>query len=152
MANIFLPSAPSVSTRPLVPPVVDETPNEQIERHVKLALACSQPTRKVMERRRETRHPYPYPVYLTPFDDARVPLVERTLVVVGKHLCDHGVDFYHREPIPFREVICSLAVGNNRWMSLLLELTWCRFSKHGWYDNGGKFLQVIATPPGLARD
>lgn len=126
--------------------------DEALSRQVRLALACSHPPRKVTERRRETRHPYPYPVYLTPLDENRDPLTERTVVVVGKHLSEHGVDFYHRAPFPHKLVVCSLSVGEKRWVSMLLELTWCRFSKHGWYDNGGRFLQPTQTPPALDRD
>jgi hypothetical protein len=135
----------------ILPPQPGESAENLVQRHVRLALSCSQPARKVTERRRETRHPYPYPIYLTPLSPRETPLVDATLVVIGKHLSDHGVDFYHREPIPYGRLICSLGVGDQRWVSLLLELTWCRFSKHGWYDNGGKFLQSVATPPGLRR-
>ena len=32
------------------------------------------------------------------------------------------------------------------WIGLLLELTWCRFTRHGRYDNGGRFLAVVPSP------
>ncbi len=147
MATVPFASS-AIASWPTVPCVGDETSEEQIDRHVNLALVCTQPGRKLAERRREKRNPYPYPIYLTPCDSSRIPQVERTLVVVGKHLGNGGVDFYHREPIPFRHVICSLTVGDTRWISLLLELTWCRFSKHGWYDNGGRFVAVVESPLG----
>jgi hypothetical protein len=102
------------------------------------------------ERRREPRLPYPYPIYLTPINPSGVALVDETLIVIGKHLSEHGVDFYHREAIPHRRVIASLDAGDLGWVGLLLELTWCRFTRHGWYDNGGRFLAVVDSP--LAAD
>ena len=131
-----------------------ERPMEQVDRveeYVRLALACSAPSRKLPERRVETRHAYPNPVYLTPLDSRGEPLADQTIVVIGKHLSDHGVDFYHRSAVPYREMICSLTVGDRRWVSLLLQLSWCRFSSHGWYENGGKFLRPAATPVHLAK-
>jgi hypothetical protein len=31
-------------------------------------------------------------------------------------------------------------------VGLVVELAWCRFSRHGWYDNGGRFIAVIPSP------
>lgn len=119
---------------------------EGIATSVRLALANPLPERQYVERRRETRHPYPYPIYLTPVArDGRTP-EGKTLVVVGKHLSDHGLDFYHRQPLPYRRVIASLACGGGQWVGLLMDLSWCRFCRHGWYDNGGRFLGVVRSP------
>jgi len=101
--------------------------------------------RRGLERRREARHPFPYPIHLTPLDDGR-PDVSRTIVVIGKHLAPHGLDFYYSQPIAEKRVIASLDRGHEGWIGLLVELTWCRFSRHGWYDNGGRFLAVVPSP------
>ncbi len=124
---------------------------DRVEEIVRLALACSCPSRKVPERRVETRHAYPYPIYLTPLDKQGELLADETIVAIGKHLSDHGVDFYHRAAVPHRQMICSMTVGDRRWVSLLLQLSWCRFSSHGWYENGGKFLKPAPTPVHLVR-
>lgn len=113
---------------------------------VELVLAAASPERKGMERRRETRHPFPYPVHLTPVDPQGRPLLAEAFTVLGKHLSRHGVDFYHREPLAWQRVIVSLPSGDNRWVAFLMELTWCRFGQHGWYDNGGRFLAVAQSP------
>lgn len=114
--------------------------------NVELALAATIPERKGSERRRETRHPYPYPVHLTPVDDHGQPILVEALTVLGKHLSNHGLDFYHRHPLAWQRVIASLPSGENRWVAFLMELTWCRFGQHGWYDNGGRFLSVTVSP------
>jgi hypothetical protein len=121
---------------------------DPIRETVQLALASVRDERKAAERRRESRYPYPYPVHLTPVARDGQADVEETIVVLGKHLSEHGLDFYHREPLPHRRVIASLPDGENRWIGLLLDLTWCRFSRHGWYDNGGRFLSVASSPLG----
>jgi len=66
---------------------------QAISASILLVLAGTQPTRQQLERRREKRHPYPYPVYLTPVGrDGATPAGE-TIVVLGKHLSEHGCEF-----------------------------------------------------------
>ena len=113
---------------------------------VRLLMSNSELNRNANERRRDRRIAYPYPVYLTPLAANGHPLVEKTMVVIGKHLADRGLDFYHREPLPYGQVIASFDCGRGRWVSLALTLNWCRFSQHGWYDTGGRFNQVVSTP------
>ena len=113
---------------------------------VQRILAGAQSSLRALERRREKRFPYPYPVYFTPVaKDGITPLGE-TLVVLGKHLSEHGFDFYHREPLPYRRAIISFETPPGRWIGVLLDLTWCRFGRHGWYDNGGRFLGLVPSP------
>ena len=118
----------------------------RIRESVKRVLAGTQPSLSSLERRREKRHPFPYPAYLTPVaKDGITPLGE-TLVVLGKHLSELGFDFYHRDPLPYRRAIVSFEFARNRWVGVLLDLTWCRFGRHGWYDNGGRFIAVVESP------
>lgn len=127
-------------------PALNSADEEGVKNLVRLAVANPLPERQFAERRREKRHPYPYPIYLTPVArDGRTPQ-GKTIVVVGKHISDHGLDFYHREPLPYRRVIASLACGSDQWVGLLLDLSWCRFCRHGWYDNGGRFLSAASSP------
>lgn len=98
------------------------------------------------ERRREHRFPYPYPIRLTPVTtDGSVSPAE-SIVVLGKHMTEHGVDFYYNEPLPYRRVIASFERGGQEVVHILMDLTWCRFGRHGWYENGGRFLQLLAGP------
>jgi hypothetical protein len=99
-----------------------------------------------VERRRDARYPYPHLVYLTPTADDGVTPVGEPIVVAGKHLAERGLSFYHREPIPHRRMIASLDAGPGRWLAMLIDLSWCRFTKVGWYESGGRFLQVVPSP------
>lgn len=76
------------------------------------------------------------------------PTGEEPIVVLGKNISEQGLDFYYSEPVSFRRVIASLPCGPERWTAFHLDLTWCRFSGCGWYENGGKFLQCADSPLG----
>jgi hypothetical protein len=119
---------------------------DRIAEFVESAVLAIEPTRRPVERRREARFPYPYPIHLTPVTADGSAATSDTFVVIGKHLAPHGIDFYSRQPLAHRRVIASLDCGIEGWIGLLVELTWCRFGRHGWYDNGGRFLGVTPSP------
>jgi hypothetical protein len=108
-------------------------------------LTSLYPHHDLTERRRETRHPFPYLIHLTPVGrDGQTPCGE-SVVVVGKHLSQRGLGFFHPQPLPYRRMIASLESGGH-WAGFLVDLTWCRFTKHGWYESGGRFLQTVPSP------
>jgi len=125
----------------------DEQPaTDPIADQVQRALFRHQTPLHLRERRREQRHPYPYAVYLTPLNHRGEPDLSDTFVVIGKHLSGHGFDFYHNTPVPYRRVLASFDCGNGSWVAFVLDLGWCRFNRNGWYDNGGRFLEVAESP------
>lgn len=97
-----------------------------------------------IERRSGRRYPYPYLIHLTPVGDDGVTPVGETVVVVGKHLSEQGLGFYHFKPIPYRRMIASLEATCGKGIRFLVDLSWCRFHKQGWYESGGRFLQPVA--------
>src|SRR4051812_25405436 len=96
---------------------------DQVAECVESAIVAIEPTRRPIERRRETRYPYPYPLHITPVaaDGSADP--SETFVVIGKHLAPHGIDFYSRQPLVHRRVIVSLDCGVEGWIGLVVELT-----------------------------
>jgi hypothetical protein len=108
-------------------------------------LSTLYPKQDFVERRCETRYPFPYLVHLTPVDEDESLLQSETVVVVGKHLSERGLGFYHPKPLPYRRVIASLE-SNGRWLGFLLDLTWCRFTRQGWYESGGRILESVLSP------
>lgn len=112
---------------------------------VESALVAAQGPR-APERRSAPRFPYPYPVYLTPLDAQGRPLSGQTLVVIGRHLSPQGLDFYCTCPLADRRVIASLDGREAGWLGFVLELTWCRYSRHRWYEHGGRFVTVANSP------
>ena len=109
-------------------------------------LTALYPRNDLMERRRDSRYPFPCLLHLTPVaDDGLTPKGE-TVVVVGKHLSEHGLGFYHQQPLPHRRMIASLEGGKGHWLGFLIDVNWCRFTKDGWYESGGRLLQTVLSP------
>ena len=78
--------------------------------------------------------------------NARGDAVGDPLVVLGKHLTNQGLDFYYQHPVSHRRVIASFECESQQRVEILMDLTWCRFSGHGWYENGGRFLSAVNVP------
>ena len=109
-------------------------------------LSLLYPKNEVLERRRDSRYPFPYLIHLTPVaDDGSTPCGE-SIVVVGKHVSQRGLDFYHPKPLPFRRMIASLEGTRGQWFAFLIDVNWCRFTKQGWYESGGRFLDAVPSP------
>lgn len=127
--------------------------DDQVRRRVNLLIHNRREEDGVrLERRRVHRCAYPYPAYLTPLDEDGVPLTEETVVVLGKHLSELGLDFYHQEALPYRRMIASFECGEGRWLAFEMDLSWCRFGRHGYYENGGRFVRSVESPLGAAND
>jgi hypothetical protein len=127
-------------------------PDESVQQQVWALLAGQYPPSRVTERRSVQRFPYPHLLYLTPAADGCDPRRD-SIVVVGKHLSERGLGFFYHQPLEYRRAIASLEALDGRWLSFLMDITWCRYTQHGWYDNGGRFLQVVEPPvkEGFAR-
>jgi len=110
-------------------------------------LTTMYPRNDLMERRRDNRYPFPCLVHLTPVGPDGVSPQGETVVVVGKHLSEKGLGFFHQQPLPHRRMIATLDSGHGHRMGFLIDLNWCRFTKDGWYESGGRFLQTV-LPPG----
>jgi len=128
------------------PPANHRPPDAAPADGLSTVLAALCPQRNGPERRSAQRHPYPYLVRLTPVGDDCVTAVGESVVVVGKHLSEQGLGFYHPAPLPHRRMIALLETAGTR-LALLIDVTWCRFLKQGWYESGGKFLPLIQVPP-----
>lgn len=129
-------------------PEPNAAPSDEVRTQVWALLATLYPKHETNERRRDTRYPFPYLVHLTPVgEDGATPEGE-PIVVVGKHLSERGLGFYHPKPLPYRRMIASLQAVNGQWVGFLIDLNWCRFTKQGWYESGGRFLEPVLSPIG----
>ena len=116
-----------------------------LQASVRKVLSTLSPRDPRIERRGRRRYPYPYLVHLTPVGDDGITPRGATVVVVGKHLSEQGLGFYHSGPLPYRRMIASLECSDGTRLGFLLDVTWCRFVKQGWYESGGRFLQPAAA-------
>jgi hypothetical protein len=126
-----------------------DAPNDEIRTQVWGLVSALYAKVTAVERRRESRYPFPFLVHLTPVaEDGATPCAER-LIVVGKHISERGLGFYHPRPLPYRRAIASVQGPKGDWFGFLIDLSWCRFTQ-GWYESGGRFLESVTSP--LADD
>ena len=120
--------------------------DDEVRAQVWGLLTALYPRNDLVERRRENRYPFPCLVHLTPVGPDGITPDGPTVVVPGKHLSERGFGFYHQAPLPYRRMIASLEAGKGQWLAFLIDLSWCRFTKDGWYESGGRFLQTVLSP------
>ncbi len=120
--------------------------SDEIRTQVWGLLQALYPRNDLFERRRDSRYPFPCLVHLTPVGSDGVTPEGETVVVVGKHLSENGFGFFHQAPIPHRRMVASLEGSRGQWFGFLIDLNWCRFTKDGWYESGGRFLQTVLSP------
>ena len=109
-------------------------------------LAGMFPAGNSLERRHEQRYSYPRLMMLTPVHANGQTPDGPMFVAAGKHLSERGLGFYHPQPLINRLVIASLETVDGRWLGFLLDIRRCRFTRQGWYESGGRFLQTVASP------
>ncbi len=129
---------------------IGNTGDHAVRKQVQQVLQNFRQGAHSVDRRSDRREPFPYPIYITPTTRSGEPETDQTIVVLGKHLSERGLDFYYSAPIPYRRVIASWECPNGCWLAMVLDLRWCRSTRHGWYENGGRFLHVTESPLGKA--
>lgn len=119
--------------------------DDAVRKQVWKLLSAVYPGGHLVERRTDQRYPYPRLITLHPMlGDGRTP-AGPPLTVVGKHLSERGLGFFHPEPLPQRLVVVSLDKGDGRRLSFLLDVHRCRFTPQGWYESGGRFVAAVPT-------
>lgn len=120
-----------------------ETPSlRQVADEVRELLAQTQPTRRQLERRDHRRHPFPHLIQITPVDDNH-RVVGPVVGGCCKDISLRGVGFFHPEPLPFRKVVVTFETRDQKEVAMVVVLSWCRFTRSGWYESGGRFLKVV---------
>lgn len=130
------------------PPILEPNPqsDEIIRQQVWGVLVGVYPQGNIVEKRQDQRFPYPHLLYLTPVGpDGHTP-IDESVTVVGKTLSERGLGFFYQQPIPHRRMIASLEGSDHLWAGFLIDITWCRFTRYGWYESGGRFIQSVPSP------
>jgi len=125
-------------------PLSSQSSGGSVQAAVRRVLATIYPEPYENERRQSPRFPFPYLVQVQPMTGDGESRQGPALVVVGKHLSETGLGFYHPRPLPSRIACVTLENAGQR-VSLLLELLWTQFTQHGWYESGGRFLRVVES-------
>ncbi|MBL9084741.1 MAG: hypothetical protein JNK76_23250 [Planctomycetales bacterium] len=118
------------------------SPDDQLRRQVRELLGGLYPEGP-FERRHEQRYPYPKLIQLMPTNSDGSVTLGSKIVVSGKQISEHGLSFFHPQPLPYRLVVAVLESIDRTKHGFLLDLDWCRFTQLGWYESGGKFLRAV---------
>jgi hypothetical protein len=94
------------------------------------------------ERRQDDRIAIPVLFRLTPYDDNHRPIDEEASIVVGKNISRRGLSFYHEHPITHRRALIEVADPCAGTFAAEVDITWCRFTKPGWYESGGRLIRA----------
>jgi len=134
------------SSRTKRAPSLEIARDEQAASEVRSLLAGTYRPREHSERRGEQRYPYPRLLVLTPVTSDGCRKTGPSLTAAGKHLSESGLSFYHPDPLPYRWIVAALDLDSGRRLSFLLDVDWCRFTRQGWYESGGRILGVVDAP------
>lgn len=118
--------------------------DDEIRRTINVILRQSgEHTTPLLDRRTDIRVAFPNLVSITPLQDQGMAEVGEPIHVVGKSLAERGFDFYHTENFPFRRVIVSIDLDSGNSVHFILNMSWSRFLRPGWYDSGGRFTHLV---------
>src|SRR5262249_20293579 len=78
---------------------------------------------------------------LTPFEIGGRPLTQEATIVVGKNISRRGLCFFHEHPISHRRATIELVQPGLGEFAAEIDVTWCRFTKPGWYESGGRLVR-----------
>lgn len=123
--------------------VTAESNEDAVRAHIRALLNFLQPPSGA-ERRRDVRYPFPFLLSLTPLGPQGLTPVGPDVVVAGKHLSERGLGFFHPGPLPYRRVLATVEGPAGRRLRCVMDVSWCRFMRVGWYESGGRFLEVLA--------
>lgn len=97
-----------------------------------------------VEKRVHRRFPYRKPISVTPINNATGrPDSARCFPAFGIDISSTGICLLARQLVPARNAVLSLEGPGQKSVSLLFEPRWVRFTRGGWYQTGGKLLEVL---------
>jgi hypothetical protein len=104
-----------------------------------------------VERRHEVRVAVPLLFRLTPLNSDREPVYDDAITVVGKYISRRGLSFYHEHPLTYRRAIVALEHPVFGRFAAEIDVNWCRFTRPGWYESGGRLVRSVnpEDPPAV---
>ena len=119
---------------------------EEIECLVAALVASWNISPSLLQKRNWHRVGFHKPIGLTPLDDRSFEPVGQPTVMPGRDISLHGISFVHQHPLPYRTVAVTFLLQGGNTESIVTRLTWCRYTRDGYYHSGGKFVKTVALP------
>jgi hypothetical protein len=123
----------------------------ELEQLVASVVASWQASPCLLDSRRWHRVGYCRPVVLTPLAD-ECAREGTSWSITGKDISLGGFSFLHIRPLPHRFVAVTFVAGVATPVTLLVRLTWCRFTRESRYQSGGSFVREIVLDRAPADD
>ena len=107
-----------------------------------LEEACGVPV--TVEKRASRRYPFRKPLMITPVQNATGKLDRtKSFSAFGIDVSSSGICFLSRQLVSTRKAVVTCDATGDRQVSLLFEARWVRFTRGGWYQTGGRLLNVL---------
>ncbi len=104
---------------------------------------------RCLERRCDTRLPFQRPVQLTSLNEHEEsinPDGPETMTAYTRDIFPSGVGFLHDQPISSNRVLLSFELLGGKTLSLVVQLTWCRYLGDFWHSSGGRLVGLVMRP------
>ena len=118
----------------------------ETEQQIGSMLASWQDPDQVVQMRRFHRLPFRRPLLLTPIDECTGEPIEDPIPVYGRNISQGGLSIEHEGPLTCRKATITLPDGGDRSETLVVRLTWCRFTRRGTYQSGGPLVKTTCRP------
>lgn len=96
----------------------------------------------VVERRHDDRVAIPLLFRLMPLNSSSEPVCEDAVTIFGRDLSRRGLSFFHEHPLTYRRAIVSLEHPEFGRFAAEIDINWCRFTRPGWYESGGRLVRL----------
>ena len=99
-----------------------------------------------VEKRAHRRYPFRRALVVTPITNGTGrPDRAKSFPAFGIDISSSGVCFLGRQLVPARKAVLSVDGPDGEMVHVLFEPRWVRFTRGGWYQTGGRLLEVL--PP-----
>ncbi len=107
-----------------------------------------------VEKRAHRRFPFRRALVVTPINNGTGrPDRVKSFSAFGIDISANGVCFLGRQLVPARKAVLGVEGPNGQMVHMLFEPRWVRFTRGGWYQTGGRLLEVLPPdnepPPNL---
>lgn len=126
---------------PVIPLVINN--DSLVRERVWRLLSNLYPVAPLLNRRAEQRYPFACLALVTPVAEECDAAPSAPIVVSTKNISESGVSFFHPATLPYRRVLLKFERDDASSVTFLVDLSWCRFTRQGWYESGGRLLQVM---------
>ena len=124
----------------------ESNPPRRQELHACIAwlLESESGDRVPVEKRAHRRYSFRKPLTVTPVNNhSGRPDPLKCFPAFGIDISASGICFLARQLVPARKAVLSLEGPCNKTVPVLFEPRWVRFTRGGWYQTGGRLLEVL---------